>query len=200
MGIELGLEMAGVEVELVAYAEIDKYAAAVAASHHPDVPNLGDIKVVDWAKVPVGRGGNEQLAQAMYDRYCQGKSVAEVAEEFGRSRQSVWKMFDRRGWDMRQRPPARPFIDHNGRRFSLRDNGYYAATDGDRELLHRVVWREVNGSLPDDWDVHHIDHDKTNNDPSNLQAMPKADHTRLHAKEVVPTDSPTIDILTAGYP
>ncbi len=48
MGIELGLEMAGVDVELVAYAEIDKYAAAIGAAHHPDVWNAGDIKTVDW--------------------------------------------------------------------------------------------------------------------------------------------------------
>src|SRR5690606_25360947 len=102
------------------------------------------------------------LAQAMYDRYCQGLSVEEVAAEFGRSRQSVWKMFRRRGWSLRQRPPARPTVEWDGRSFSLRDSGYYAATDGAREYLHRLVWEKASGrQLGADEDVHHLDHDKT---------------------------------------
>jgi hypothetical protein len=28
--------------------------------------------------------------------------------------------------------------------------------------------------------VHHIDHDKRNNDPANLQVMTQAEHMRLH--------------------
>lgn len=39
-----GIELALGEIDLVAYAEFDKYASMVMAHHHPDVPNLGDIK------------------------------------------------------------------------------------------------------------------------------------------------------------
>lgn len=31
--------------------------------------------------------------------------------------------------------------------------------------------------------VHHVDHDKTNNNPENLQLMTRSEHAKLHAKE-----------------
>lgn len=37
-----------------------------------------------------------------------------------------------------------------------------------------------NVKIPTDWDVHHIDYDHNNNDPSNLVALPKKLHRRLH--------------------
>ncbi|WP_435585909.1 DNA cytosine methyltransferase [Micromonospora aurantiaca (nom. illeg.)] len=49
-----GLDMA---VELVLggqltwYAETDRHAATVCAYHWPGVPNLGDIRTVDWTRV-----------------------------------------------------------------------------------------------------------------------------------------------------
>ena len=33
-----------------------------------------------------------------------------------------------------------------------------------------------------------------------VRLLTKAEHTSLHAEEVVPSDTPAIDILTAGYP
>ena len=45
-GLEMGLAMAGVEVELAWYAEIDKAPSEVMARHHPDVPNLGDLTLI----------------------------------------------------------------------------------------------------------------------------------------------------------
>ncbi len=42
-GLEMGLGLAGVDVELTWYAEIDKAACEVMAYHHPDIPNLGDL-------------------------------------------------------------------------------------------------------------------------------------------------------------
>ncbi|MGW0370666.1 DNA cytosine methyltransferase, partial [Streptomyces coeruleorubidus] len=37
--------------QVAAYAENDPYAAAVFAARHPGVPNLGDIRNVDWDQV-----------------------------------------------------------------------------------------------------------------------------------------------------
>lgn len=202
-----GLDLAVESVfgyDLAWHSEFADEPASIHDRYWPDIPNLKDLTVIDWKEVrnlTVPAIRKDAQAQAMYDRYCQGLSVSQVAAEFGTSRQTVWKMFERRGYDMRSRPSARPHVDYGGRRFSLRDNGYYAATDGDRALLHRVVWEAHHGRrLPDGWDVHHVDHDKTNNDPANLQAMSKADHTRLHGGEVVPSDSPAIDLICAGYP
>ena len=45
-----GLDMA-VGGDVVWYSEIEPAACKVLAAHHPDVPNLGDIKKVDWSTV-----------------------------------------------------------------------------------------------------------------------------------------------------
>jgi DNA (cytosine-5)-methyltransferase 1 len=48
-GIDLGLERAGMTVKW--HSEIDPYACRVLKKHWPDVPNLGNIKEIDWANV-----------------------------------------------------------------------------------------------------------------------------------------------------
>lgn len=57
--------------------------------------------------------------------------------------------------------------------------GYYLnSTYGIR--LHRYVWEYYHGKIPDGYEVHHIDRDKDNNDPSNLQLLTKEEHMKLH--------------------
>jgi DNA (cytosine-5)-methyltransferase 1 len=57
-GLELGLSLAGVDVDLTWYAEIDKHAAQVMGHHHPDVPNLGDLtEITDPPRVDVVTAG-----------------------------------------------------------------------------------------------------------------------------------------------
>ncbi len=57
-GLELGLSLAGLDVELTYYAEIDKHAAQVMGHHHPDVPNLGDLtEITDPPRVDVVTAG-----------------------------------------------------------------------------------------------------------------------------------------------
>jgi len=48
-GIDLGLERAGMTVKW--HSEIDPYACRVLKKHWPDVPNLGNIKEIDWATI-----------------------------------------------------------------------------------------------------------------------------------------------------
>jgi DNA (cytosine-5)-methyltransferase 1 len=48
-GIDLGLERAGMRV--IWQAEVDPYCSRVLANHWPDVPNLGDVTLIDWSSV-----------------------------------------------------------------------------------------------------------------------------------------------------
>lgn len=48
-GIDLGLERAGMTVKW--QSEIDPFACKVLKKHWPNIPNLGDIKTVDWSTV-----------------------------------------------------------------------------------------------------------------------------------------------------
>ena len=50
-GLDLGVD-AVLDGELSWYSEIDDLPASVMAHHRPEVPNLGDLTVLDWASVP----------------------------------------------------------------------------------------------------------------------------------------------------
>lgn len=53
-----------------------------------------------------------------------------------------------------------------------------------RKFQHRIIMeRRLGRELRDDEVIHHIDHDKTNNDISNLVVMTRSEHTRLHTIE-----------------
>lgn len=52
--------------------------------------------------------------------------------------------------------------------------------EGRTVLVHRLVYERAHGPIPPGWVVHHIDHDKQNNDLTNLVAMSRADHSAHH--------------------
>lgn len=48
---------------------------------------------------------------------------------------------------------------------------------------HRLVWEQTHKACLLPWaDVHHRDRNTENNNPSNIQAMMKASHTRISSK------------------
>jgi hypothetical protein len=66
------------------------------------------------------------------------------------------------------KPPA----DYPGKRY----RGRYA-------YEHRVVWWQKTGQNPDefpDHNIHHIDENKRNNDPANLEMIEGAEHSSHH--------------------
>lgn len=80
---------------------------------------------------------------------------------------------------------AEPFVIYKGQKYHLQSTGrYYQSgrkTDQER-LLHRRVWSDNHGPIPENHDVHHKDDDWTNNHISNLEALPSSDHKRMHMK------------------
>lgn len=63
------------------------------------------------------------------------------------------------------------------------------ATTKPVDYLHRDVYRDHHGPIPDGYHVHHVDHDPDNNDPSNLAVISPSDHARHHGEHqpVYPT-------------
>lgn len=58
---------------------------------------------------------------------------------------------------------------------------YYQASRGTgRGFLHRDVYRDHNGEIPEGYLVHHKDHDPFNNDPGNLRAVSRPEHALEH--------------------
>ena len=71
-----------------------------------------------------------------------------------------------------------PVFEFGGVRYYRKPPGYFKSMRG--EYLHRAVWEVAHGPIPDGWHVHHVDGDRGNNDPSNLECLPGADHGALH--------------------
>lgn len=46
--------------------------------------------------------------------------------------------------------------------------------------IHRMVWEQAHGPIPPGYIVHHVDHDKRNNDLSNLALMSRQEHSAHH--------------------
>lgn len=59
--------------------------------------------------------------------------------------------------------------------------GRYFQRRGER--LHRRVWEDQNGPVPEGFHVHHCDHDTSHNEPSNLELLSNSSHLSYHAKK-----------------
>lgn len=82
--------------------------------------------------------------------------------------------------------PVSEYVDYLGERFYVQSSGrYYSSGDTSAEvrLLHRRVWSDANGPIPDGMVVHHKDGDWRNNEINNLELMPVEDHSRMHMVE-----------------
>ena len=76
------------------------------------------------------------------------------------------------------------FVEYKGKRF-VKDmkHGYYHAHFGDKvKSLHRVVWEDNFGEIPNGFHIHHIDGNKDNNEISNLEMINAHDHLSNHSK------------------
>lgn len=63
-------------------------------------------------------------------------------------------------------------------------SGYKVFTSNGRtQSVHkRVVEKKMGGRVRKGYEVHHIDGNKSNNRPSNLKAIRRSAHRRLHAR------------------
>lgn len=72
----------------------------------------------------------------------------------------------------------------NGRKFTRDDKTGYYQNSSLRIRAHRYVWELNYGKIPDGYDIHHKDGDKSNNDISNLELITRSDHMRLHGAQL----------------
>ena len=74
-------------------------------------------------------------------------------------------------------------IEYDGLIFVRDDRTGYYLNSKTHKRLHRYVWEKYNGVIPNGYDVHHVDHDKSNNDIGNLQLLSRNEHMKLHWKD-----------------
>lgn len=68
-----------------------------------------------------------------------------------------------------------------------KNTGYYLSSkliNGKRKRLHVYMWEYFNGFVEQGYQIHHIDHDKDNNEIENLVALPRKEHQKIHNAEM----------------
>lgn len=70
-----------------------------------------------------------------------------------------------------------PCVEWGGKRW-YKTQEYFVDRSG--KLLHRAIYESINGPIEDDLHIHHIDEDKTNNNPENLIALSVSEHVKSH--------------------
>lgn len=73
-------------------------------------------------------------------------------------------------------------IYFNGIHFARDEKTGYYLNSTIRKRIHRYVWEYYNGEIPQGYEIHHVDFDKSNNNIGNLKLMSVTKHASLHAQ------------------
>lgn len=76
------------------------------------------------------------------------------------------------------------YLWFDGKRFTRDEKTGYYLNSSIRKRMHNYVWEYYNGEIPKGYEVHHIDHDRSNNDISNLELLTVSEHRKRHAEEL----------------
>lgn len=143
------------------------------------------------------RGLPEHVWRAMYIEYQAGKSLSQVAEIFGGTRQSIFDVFRSHKLPMRPcHPRLHAKIDYHGRSYTPGKSGYYRATDGDRKMLHHQMWEDAHGPIPPGFQIAFRNADLGDIRIENLFCAPIAEVTYYHfarsGRYVRPSPQPAV--------
>ena len=71
----------------------------------------------------------------------------------------------------------------DGIKFTRDDATGYYLNSTLRKRIHRYVWEKHYGSIPDGYEIHHKDFNKSNNNIENLELIKKERHASIHGRE-----------------
>lgn len=78
---------------------------------------------------------------------------------------------------------APKFQYFDGLKFTRDDSTGYYLNSTNRIRMHRYVWEYYFGPIPPGKEIHHMDHDKANNNIDNLLPLNRFDHLSYHGAE-----------------
>jgi hypothetical protein len=131
-------------------------------------------------KCSCGRGGLPgYVIAAMYADYQRGLSLAQVGHAYSRTRQAIYELFKTHALPCRPRR-FKGKIVYAGRTYTPGKDEYYRLTSGDRHHLHRRMWEDVFGKIPDDHQVYFKNGDNADCRLANLDCAPIDEVTRYH--------------------
>lgn len=110
-----------------------------------------------------------------------GMRTADIAKTVGISEPVVHRASRQLGIPLNDTYHKGEIITHNGYRMVKAPDGHPGADSKGYIREHRLVMEKKLGRYLEPHEVpHHIDEDKLNNDPDNLELMDLAEHTSLH--------------------
>jgi len=120
-----------------------------------------------------------QHQEEMIELFNAGRTYEDIGKMFGCRKQTVYQIINKKGEPSKRR--VLPFLEIDGMRFSLRDNGYYESTvDGKVIPLHRHIYEKHFGIIPPKNQIHHINGIKHDNRIENLMSLTSQEHIRIH--------------------
>lgn len=122
------------------------------------------------------KASNEEIIKL----YNDGFSCESIEEMFSMTRQAVHERLKRNKVLMRTKTVL-PYIIYDNIKFTPSGSGYYRATSREKHIsLHIYKYEKEVGKIPHNFDIHHKDGNKQNNDIKNLECISKSEHTRKY--------------------
>lgn len=131
------------------------------------------------------------------------KFTPEIVAALATLRNAAENDFERHRIDVLERdltaPPIVEVIDDkhqrfNGETYLLDRTGHHRRLN----YLHRIIWNYCYGEIPEGYEIHHADLEKSNNDISNLQIMTGHEHKKLHRKYAAKVTCPVCGKIFAN--
>lgn len=136
------------------------------------VPAHGQRAFIPKGEFRGRKGLPDDFVDRMHSDYLTLHSIAKVARLYGRTRQSVYESFARRGLRLYSKKPPKEEREYHGLNYTPNNDGYLRCTkSGFRKHLHVVIWEERNGPVPARCQIIFKDGNKRNFDPNNLVCL-----------------------------
>lgn len=130
------------------------------------------------------RRKNNDVVAAMYAMYQTGKSLADIAGVYRKTRQAVYDVFRTRGYELRSKP-MKGLMVIDGINFTEMKQGYLRGTvKGRRMMAHYYVWEKENGDVPKGSVLYFLDGNIRNIQVDNLGMISKKDMPKVFKKKV----------------
>lgn len=135
---------------------------------------------------------NNNLVAAMYALYLSGKSLEQVGEVYKRTRQSIYSLFQSRGYPLRSKKKY-PELVIDGIKFTPSHKaGLWRATIRSKNLLlSHYIWAKHHGPVPKGHGIHYKNGDRNDNRIENLELLTIAEISSKYSPHLNQFTSPT---------